>query len=432
MSQIESSTISEINLSDNTEIPPLPNMFPLTTAFLMAYLIITGGRLHELFPILLHSPIPLGDLTGGGMIICFFIESRSRGLGKIALLKEEKYVLGLLMLGIITIPTSVWPGHSLDFLIGSYLKTLVFFFLMTRVLRQVKDLRKMVWAFMVSIFLIGLMSINAEITHYHAVTGMYDPNDIALVMVCSLPFVIYFFKNTHGLGKIFLAICFVLIVMTIIMSASRGGFVGLVATGGYFFLKSRKNMKAQLLVVAILVLIMFIHFAPDTYWDRISTIWNPQTECDETGGGRTEIWKKGLKIFLTHPILGVGIDNFTTAYGISLGTPGKWSAVHNSFLQIVVELGIVGLILFVFLTFGTVLKMRRLQKIWKDEKGFKDFIWLSHAIEVGMSGYIVSGFFLSQAYFDYLYFMLGLSVAMQKVAMHNILTLERTPVLTHP
>jgi len=425
VSQIESSTISEINPSDNTEIRPLPNMFPLTIAFLMAYLVITGGRLHELFPILLRSPIPLGDLTGGGIIICFFIESRSRGLGRIVLLKEEKYVIGLLMLGIITIPTSVWPGHSLDFLIGSYLKTLVLFVFMTRVLRRVKDLRKMIWAFMVSIFLIGLMSINAEITHYHAVTGMYDPNDIALVMVCALPFTIYFFKEVHGLGRIFLAVCFFLVLMTIIMSVSRGGFIGLIAVGVYLFMRSPRKAKGYSLAVIVLVILLFIQFAPDTYWDRISTIWNPQTECDETGAGRTEIWKKGLKIFLTHPILGVGIDNFTTAYGISLGTPGKWSAVHNSFLQIVVELGIVGIILFIFLTLGTVLKMRKLQKLWKNEKKLKDFIWLSHAIEVGMVGYIVCGFFLSQAYFDYLYLILGLSVAMQRIAMTTSVSTEQ-------
>lgn len=406
--------------------------FPLTTTLLIGYLIITGGRLHELFPILQHSPIPLGDLTGGGALISFLIESHSRGLGKITLFKEEKYVLGLLILGVITIPASVWPGHSLQFITNSYLKTLVLFFLMALALRDANDLRKMVWASIISAFLISLVSVTTGITHHQTVTGMYDPNDLALVMVCALPFVIYFFKEVHGLKKIFLGTCFVLILMTIIMSVSRGGFIGLIAMGGYFFKRSPRKVKAFSLIVIVLAIVSIAQFAPSSYWDRISTIWNPQTEADEKGGGRTEVWEKGLKIFGANPILGVGINNFTTAYGLSLNTPGKWSATHNSFMQIGVELGIIGLSLFLFLTLGTVLRMRRLQKLWQDKQELKDFIWLTHAIETGMVGYIVCGFFLSQAYFDYLYFMLGLSVAMQRIAMNNILTLEKIPVLTHP
>jgi probable O-glycosylation ligase (exosortase A-associated) len=429
---MEASSVSKKDASATTNNLTMPKAFPGTLAFLMAYLIITGGRVHELFPILLHSPIPLGKLIGGGAIVSFIIESHYRELSRIALLGEEKYVIGLLALAIITIPTSVWPGQSFNFLTGSYLKTLVFFFLMTRVLRHVNDLRKMVWAFIISVFLISLMSVKTDISHHQTVTGMYDPNDLALVMVCTLPFVIYFFKEVHGLKKIFLGTCFVLILMTIIMSVSRGGFVGLIAMGGYFFKRSPRKAKAFSLITVILAVILIAQFAPDSYSDRISTIWNPQTEADEKGGGRTEVWKAGLRIFLDNPVLGVGISNFTTAEGLHKTIPGRWTTAHNSFIQIGVELGIIGIFLFVFLTLGTVLKMRRLQKLWEGKEGFKDFLWLTYAIETGMVGYIVCGFFLSQAYFDYLYFILGLSVAMQKVAMNNILTLEITPVLTHP
>lgn len=284
-------------------------------------------------------------------------------------------------------------------------------------LRTVTDLRKMVWAFLISIFFIGLMSVKNQLTHTSLVTRSYDPNDIALVMVCALPFIIYFFKETKLPGKVFIGTCFFFSLQAIILSVSRGGFLGLVAIGGYLLFKAKKGKKGLILIAAIAGVILISQLAPSSYWDRISTIWNPQSELDSTGAGRLDIWKTGLKIFSENIFTGVGINNFTTAEGYThFDAGGKWSTAHNSFIQIGVELGIVGLVLFLLFTFGTVLKMRKLQKAWQHKSEYKDLLWMTYAIEIGMFGYIVSGFFLSRAYFDYLYFMVGLSVAIQKMA----------------
>ncbi len=412
-------TIADISVKNslvNGKIQDL-RRFPLTITFLMGFLIVSGGRIHELFPILMSFPVSIGDLTGGGVVICFIFEATTKGIGKISLLREEKFVIGILVLGIVTIPTSVWPGGSIKFLTGGYLKTLVLFFLMTMALRTVTDLRKMVWAFLISIFFIGLMSAKNQLTHGTHITNTYDPNDIALVMVCGLPFTIYFLKETQLLGKILVCACCVLALLTIVLSESRGGFLGLVAIGGYLLFKAKKGKKGLLIITAIAGVILISHLAPSSYWDRISTIWSPQSELDSTGAGRLDIWKAGLKMFSQKFITGVGINNYHIAEGLShFDEGGKWSTAHNSFLQIGAELGIVGLVLFVLLTFGTVLKMRKLQKFWKDKYEYKDLLWLTYAVETGMVGYIVSGFFLSQAYFNYLYFFLGLSVAMQRIA----------------
>ncbi len=417
MNQIKSHNTVQINIpekiNDFSKIS-----FPFTISFLIGFLIVSGGRIHELFPVLMRFPISIGDLTGGGAIICFIFEATKNGLGKISLLREEKYVIGLFALGIVTIPTSIWPSSSIQYLTGGYLKTLVLFFLITMALRTVTDIRKMVWAFLISIFFIGLMSAKDQLTHGTYITDTYDPNDIALVMVCALPFTIYFFKENQFFGKILVCACFVLALLTIVLSESRGGFLGLIAVGGYLFFKVKKGKKGLLIITAIVGVIIISQFASSSYWERISTIWNPQSELDSTGAGRLVVWKTGLNLFFHNLFLGVGIDNFTTAEGLShFDAGGHWLTAHNSFLQIGVELGIVGLILFLLLTFGTVLKMRRLRKTWKDKHEYKDLLWLTYAIETGMVGYIVSGFFLSQAYFSYLYFFLGLSVAMQRMVM---------------
>jgi O-antigen ligase len=56
-------------------------------------------------------------------------------------------------------------------------------------------------------------------------------------------------------------------------------------------------------------------------------------------GGRGHIWKVGLQTYAAHPVLGVGAGAFKVAVGI-----GK--VAHNTFISILVELGIVGISLF--------------------------------------------------------------------------------------
>jgi len=63
---------------------------------------------------------------------------------------------------------------------------------------------------------------------------------------------------------------------------------------------------------------------------------------------RLHIWKIGLRMFLEHPILGVGIGQFKTAYGTIYATRlhQPWASPHNLALEVGCEMGILGLISF--------------------------------------------------------------------------------------
>ncbi|MHA2282683.1 MAG: O-antigen ligase family protein [Planctomycetota bacterium] len=80
---------------------------------------------------------------------------------------------------------------------------------------------------------------------------------------------------------------------------------------------------------------------PQANLQRIGTI------DDEIQAGdlndRIDLWKTGLDIWFENPILGIGGDGYPTAVEPVYGRP---RAVHNSFVAISVELGIIGLSLF--------------------------------------------------------------------------------------
>ncbi|MBA2253386.1 MAG: O-antigen ligase family protein [Nitrospirales bacterium] len=195
------------------------------------------------------------------------------------------------------------------------------------------------------------------------------------------------------------------------------------------------SRSAKLSIVA-LGIVVFGVLAGTAWKDRIRTMWDPQTEYDQTAGGRTEVWKASLLLLATHP-WGVGIDNFVTAEGLSHGGTGKWSASHNSFLEIAVELGVVGLVVFIRLLRGTMKTLHQIKMSIHprtptvfvrtaasrrpmkgpqelDERGH--LFQLAEAVEITLWGFIVGGFFLSQAYSAMLYIMLALSLVLARLA----------------
>jgi O-antigen ligase len=131
-----------------------------------------------------------------------------------------------------------------------------------------------------------------------------------------------------------------------------------------------------------------------------------------------DIWKRGLGYMVTHPLLGVGASAFSSAEGTlapqaarqQRGIGFKWSEAHNSFIEIGAELGVLGLVLFVSLLAAG---FRTLAPIRRGPQGPPAF--LAQALTASLLSYAVSGFFLSAAYWAYLYALLGMIVGLAKV-----------------
>ncbi len=84
-----------------------------------------------------------------------------------------------------------------------------------------------------------------------------------------------------------------------------------------------------------------VAFVPETSWTRISTI-SAQVDSGDLNQ-RTAIWAAGLRAFAAHPVLGVGEGAYLQ---ISDRQLGEGFVAHNTFVSVLVELGIVGFLLF--------------------------------------------------------------------------------------
>lgn len=384
-------------------------MYPKTLLALMFYLLVSAGRFYALFPRFSLTAIPWGEISGFLLIIVFIIEYADKGRGDYTFGYADWCVLGLVLLGAMGIPFSVWEGGSFKSWLN-FLKTALLFFGTSFVVRQISDLTKLFRALAFSLILTIIAAFNVGISHLTLYLGlMYDPNDVALLMVLGIPVLLFLSFLTSGIKKLFYYISSALCLVIIVLSGSRGGLLGLFGLLLYgIFTLPRARVK--IIAIGSLAAVLLVSMAPAASLERFATIWNPQTEYDRSYGNRTEIWKRGLTTIATKPIFGAGMGNFAVADGTLKGE-GAWQTAHNSLIQLGGEMGLPALLTFLYLVGGTFWKLRQKRQT-SDLQGIDTVqVGALMALEFSLVGYMVCGFFLSQAYLTYLYFILGLGKA---------------------
>jgi O-antigen ligase len=335
---------------------------------------------------------------------------------------EAGAVLGLFALSVATIPTSVWPGGSVDFVVNTYSRAVIFFVLVAYCVRSAAEAKRVVWGFLAALFTLGVGALITTSGGPAVLTETYDQNDIAFVMACGLPIAVTLFARGRGLERFAAGGVSAIAVVTVILTISRTGFISLLVIGAILYRRNRTRGLVLPLVLAAGLAVLFVAFGSEQYWDRIATLWGgaapSATVTGYDAGGLTEarltIWLEGLELMLSNPIAGVGAGAFPIAEGQSHGGRGIWLSAHNSFLQIGAELGLVGLAVFVWLIVRGV-KNVRLVRERAEKAGWGDGAMLAEAVEVSFYAYALAGFTLSQAYSYVVYLLFGLAIALRQL-----------------
>lgn len=248
-------------------------------------------------------------------------------------------------------------------------------------------------------FIFGTVSAYRGIALEVGIFG--DPNDLALLFNSTLPFLLFFMLKAKK--RLIPLAGLVSVTVAILLTYSRGGFLGLCAVGfGFYLFFARKNKKYLLLLLVCSFL--FWSFAPDQYRDRISTITDWEVD-EETGmtGTRMDAWRSVMEAAIKHPFLGVGA-------GCSIYVAGReisdWHYVHNAFIQIFAEAGLAGLFFYSLLL---VIPFRQYRGLIKGNVCLsKESILRIKAILIAFIGFMTTTFFLPQAYSPILYTLTGI------------------------
>jgi O-antigen ligase len=191
-----------------------------------------------------------------------------------------------------------------------------------------------------------LTSKEAAIIRY-AASGT-DSNELSLVLALGIPVAWHLAlsegnsKKTHLLRLVNYAYILAA-TFAILLTASRGSFLATLPAF-LFVLGSLTRLKlfqrALILAALIGALFVLLPLVPQSSFQRLGTIGPSIAEWHM--GGRGDVWLAGIAAFPEHPLLGVGSGAFHTV--VKTG-----ASAHNVFLSALVEVGLIGFVLFVFI-----------------------------------------------------------------------------------
>lgn len=225
-----------------------------------------------------------------------------------------------------------------------------------------------------------------------------DPNDLALVLVATLPFLGLAWKERRAFRNIVVVgVPGALIVYGVYLTRSRGGMLGVLAVLFATLVQRVSRTKALLATAAMAAVLVAANF---TGGRAIST-------SDDSAEGRVEAWSEGLDMLRSNPVLGVGFRNFTEHNSLT---------AHNSFVLCFAELGVVGYFFWMGLLVVAILQIQEVRR--SVEHGFEADRLRQHAqlLNVAFSGVLVTAFFLSRTYNPVLYLFVGLALALYTLA----------------
>ena len=190
------------------------------------------------------------------------------------------------------------------------------------------------------------------------------------------------------------------LIVSILISGSRGAALGLFAALIAFWVKS-KNKAASLILVLILIAGFWV-IAPGAWKDRF--ISAKDYSEDATASARLRLWQCGIDMFLDHPLTGVGIYNFPMSWIRDYRPAGVGGAtvVHNIFIEAASELGIGGLVVLIAVLIMLFRRNRELRRIYRQHNINEPwYINFSHALDCSLIGFIVHGSFLNLFFFQF-------------------------------
>jgi hypothetical protein len=234
--------------------------------------------------------------------------------------------------------------------VENYLKYAVFFVLLVTTVRTQQDLRTLLVGHLAIMTLLMLHCLREYFNgsrHYTQgivrlvpVGGSYDYNDLAGLIVCSLPLAWVLWRNWPGITrKLALLAHFGIAGYCIMLTGSRMGFVGMgLATVMACFASPRR----KLLVLALPLLMMVVwgvlpQDRRDRYFSLVDSSVGPAAAAGSAGRLRLSGFVRALPLFEERPLMGFGPNAFGQATGTGM-------MPHNLYGQLLSELGIAGVI----------------------------------------------------------------------------------------
>lgn len=205
-------------------------------------------------------------------------------------------------------------------------------------------------------------------------------------------------------------------IMVILGASSRGAQLALVCQ--LLVMNYRFVFRPRVLVSILISMVLIWNFLPEEQIQRFETMGE-----DGTSRQRLLYWENGIEMIQDNPVLGVGYFNFASyfeKYYPGDVLLGRAELPHNIFIQIGTDTGLLGLSVFL----GLLLVAYRLGKRFRTNLCAREDGVIGRCANISLLGFIVSGQFVTVAYYPFLWIHLALIVSLSNSFSSN----QKSPI----
>jgi O-antigen ligase len=347
------------------------------------------------------------------------------------------------------IASGMWTtsGEGTRFLLQSLAIALVYLIAFAALLNTERELRGLlyVWSFVAAI--LGALSVFAfgdmlKIPHLDLTQagrsqgGVGDPDFFAGMQLVTVPLTLVLASDARNKTvRVLLYAATLCLLASTFTSLSRGGFIGIVVLGIFFLaskperlFNSRQEKALALFVVAVGMVGFFSRpWLRQEIVTRAESIYAPKNKDEQSGAGRTNLWKTAAKQARDHPIGGIGYGTFPhVSQELLYQTPGVDTEIiqeraaghnlvaHNTYLGTAAELGIVGVLIYLSVIISTAMLLAR-TAVRAVRLGAPFVGRVAHALLLGLAAWSVTSVFLSAETSRMFWVIVALSLALPKM-----------------
>lgn len=210
-------------------------------------------------------------------------------------------------------------------------------------------------------------------------------------------------------------------IIGVVLTGSRGGLLGLaiaLVVGLVFAGRGRRVRVVPAVAIAVALTVLYVVvLAPPELRARVAQPGD--------GSGRTDIWRVGAEMVKANPVLGVGAGNYearSPEYVLQAGLIRRSDLIvdrplgpHNIYLQVLSELGVIGLLLFLGIVGSALIAAAMAAHAFERQKD-EQLELVARALFVALCGMLAAGFFGSWLFSKQLWILLAMCPAMLTVA----------------
>lgn len=390
----------------------------LSFAALFLFTIVLYGRPAEFYPSVWTNSLAL--IVGIVTLLLFAATQITLEGTLTARPMEVNFVLLFMLTGLVSIPLAIDPAIAWSEFSGTFVRGILIFVVIINVVRTEARLKALLFLSVVSALVLSVQAINdyrlglMTVEGYRAAgrgTGIFgNTNDMALHLVTMLPIsVAFFFGTRKPLRKAIHVACAAMMIFGILLSYSRGAFIGVLVAFVFFALRIGRRSKFEIVVLLFAVSGVMILLAPSGYGDRLLSIVMPGLDSNGSADSRRDELLRSIYVALRHPLLGIGMGNYQPNMSY------KGLVTHNSYTQVASEMGMTALVLY---TTFIVTPLRKLSIIAREAFAVREdshFYYLAVGLQTSLLVYMVSSFFLSVAYAWNVYYLVGYAVCFRRI-----------------